>query len=174
MKPTKDQIRKMVTPEMIQAANALCMAQAFTQTLRPIVEGYQKEILAKHQFTNKGEKAIFGKCGRQWEEEVVLNPDHTYLLSDEDANTYFAEIEVARQVAGLKVEREGNCPLLEAESLERKASHVFIDAMFPITKMNHDSVMNSSDFLGNRKKLIDLGLGLIASLGLLKNTLKVN
>lgn len=172
MKPTQAQIRAMITPDMVQAANALVMAQAYTQTIRPIVEGYQKEILARHQFINKGEKELFEKLGRKFEETVVLDPNQSFLLSEEDAKTYFEEVEEARIKSGLEVQREGNCPLLEAEELERKAERVFIDAMAPITKMTHEQVWSSSGAIENAKKLVKLSLGLIASLGLLKNTLK--
>lgn len=177
MKPTQAQIKAMVTEEMVQAANAYCMAKAYTQTIRPIVEGYQREILVRNQFTNKGEQAMLKRLqdnGRHLNEEikelVVLNPDHTYLMSDEDSQVYFVELEQARIKSGLKVEKEGNCPLLEAESMERTAVRVLIDVMEPITKINYNQVINTS--FESRAKLIDLSIGLIASLGLLKNTLK--
>ena len=178
IKKSEKEIRALVTDEMVQAANALCMAKAFVQTIRPIVRKYQEEILTRHQFTNKGEVGTLNRLqanGRHLnekvEEAVVLNPEHIYLMSDEDANIYFAEVEQARIKSGLRIKKEGNCPLLEAESLERKAERVFVDAMEPITKMNHERVWSSSNAIENAKKLTNLGLGLIASLGLLKNTL---
>ena len=34
------------TPEMIKAAKSVFLAMAHTETVRPIVEGYQRELLA--------------------------------------------------------------------------------------------------------------------------------
>ena len=43
-----------LTEPMIEATKTLLAAMAWVRTVRPIVRGYQKKILEKHQFTNKG------------------------------------------------------------------------------------------------------------------------
>lgn len=172
MKTSEQQIRKMITHEMVEAANAVCMAKAFVQTVRPIVEGYQKEILARHQFPNNGDLEMHEKHGQmdQFVFKVILDPSESFLLSDADFNTYDNECQEAAKKSGLKVEREGNCPLLEAESILVKANGVFVDLIQPVTKISRETALCSG--MEKYQKLVDLGIGLVASLGLLKNNLK--
>lgn len=167
MKKSKEEILKMVTSEMIQGANDVCVAQAWVQTVKPIVEGYQKEILGRHQFTNKGEQERLKNSKRgPIAERVILNPKDSFLLSDVDFEVYHNECKKARDLANLKVENDEQCPLLVAEWNEIKAKREFIDAMTPITGFTADQATYSLEYF---KKAVDLCLGLVASLGLLEN-----
>lgn len=179
MKKSKNEIKAMITPEMIKAAETLCMAKAFTQMVRPIVEVYSKEILVRHQFKNLGDKALFERLhnnGRhmedQYVEEVILDRNQTYRMSDSDFAIYEKERQEACAKSGLKVEHPEFCPLLVAENLEGMAEGAFVDAMSPVTKIEYQQAFCSKDGMKAVKKLVDLSLGLIASLGMLKNPLK--
>ncbi len=171
MKKSQAEIKAMVTPEMIKAAETLTMAMAFTKTVQPIVEAYSQEILVRHQFKNLGDKKMFAELGREYTEEVILDRNQTYRMSDSDFAIYEKERQEACVKSGLKVENPDFCPLLVAENLENIAQGAFIDSIFPITGIKYEQVVVSKNMMKNIKTLIDLGLGLIASLGMLKNPL---
>lgn len=147
------------TPEMITATKALLMAKAFVQTIKPIVDGYQKAILEKHQFTNRREVELLTKLGREAEERVILDPKESYQMSKEDFNTFWNECKIEREKAGLKVKRDDFCPLLVAENLERQAKNALLEAMRPLTKIDPDNLWD----MDNRKKLIELSINLMVS-----------
>ncbi|MCK9209267.1 MAG: hypothetical protein M0P61_00385 [Ignavibacteriaceae bacterium] len=147
------------TPEMITATKAVLAAKALVLTIRPIVEGYEKEILAKHRFTNKAEVAMLTEHGHEAKERVILDPKESYQMGDEDFNAYWNECKAERERNGLKVERDDFCPLLVAENLERQANRVLLEAMQPITGIDPDDLWN----MDHRKQLIDLSIKLIAA-----------
>jgi len=147
------------TPEMVNATKAVLAAKALVLTLRPIVEGYEKAILAKHQFTNKAEVATLTKIGREAKERVILDPKESYQMSEEDFNFYWNECKAERERKGLWVEQDDFCPLLVAEDLERKAKNTLLEAMRPISKIDPDNLWD----MDNRKKLIELSITLMVS-----------
>jgi hypothetical protein len=57
--------------------------------------------------------------------------------------------------------KDGNCPLLEAESLERDAKQAFIDALEPYTGLSVHRLLCSG--LKTYDKYIDLNLSLFAN-----------
>jgi hypothetical protein len=137
------------TKDMIEAAETVFKAMAYVETLKPVVTGYQEAVLKKHQFEAEG--------------DIVLNPDHCYLLKDTDFEIYLKEINEARVKAGLKISKEGNCPLLEAETILRDAQRVLVDTMEPVTNLDTDTVLCSKNGMENYKQLIDMILKLLSS-----------
>lgn len=103
-----------ITDELIAAVQLYCVAQAYTQTVRPIVKEYQRKVLyilqPKHIETG----------------EVITDPKHTYLMSDEDFALYMRDCNELRERAGFKVPSPEYCPLLMAESQETDAEHLVI------------------------------------------------
>ncbi len=141
------------TQEMIDAARAVFEAMAWEKTIRPIVRGYQKEILLRHQFTVRTD--LLGTNG-----EVVLEPEHTDFLKDEDFRIYILECNEERKKAGLQVNSPEFCPLLVAESDTCSAKKALIKAMEPITKISaHRAICSGLD---NYYKLVELSLKLLA------------
>ena len=108
----------------IKAAESLFVAIAMEETMRPIVEGYQKSILARHKF-HKDVKW----SERVGDDEVIVDPKISYLLNDEDAAVYHAECNATRDSLGLKTEKPGNCPLLEAEYARLRCESALLTAM---------------------------------------------
>lgn len=137
------------TKEMIETANNLVLAMAWTNTIRPTVEAYQLKILKIMQPKHK-------RTG-----EIITDPKHSYLMSDEDFLIYLERINEERKKADLNVENDEQCPLLVAEDLERKAKRMFCDAMAVITKLNTDTALCSKNGLENYEKLVDLSLRLM-------------
>lgn len=83
------------TQEHIRLAEALMVAMANEDTIRPIVVAYENGILAKHRF----------KIARHWvdhprakmdPDEVILDRAKTFLLEEEDAKVYYAACYAAR------------------------------------------------------------------------------
>jgi len=140
------------SPKMIAAAKAVFMAKAWTATVRPVVEGYQREILALHNW----------HVAKRWidrgiTDRIIIESKDTYLMEDKDFETYHQEGIEARKKAKLKVSEDGNCPLLVAENMERQAIRAMLTAMMPITKIDPDDVYGE-----NWNKLTDLTLRLLA------------
>ncbi|MCA6368227.1 MAG: hypothetical protein IM618_14380 [Cytophagales bacterium] len=175
---TQAEMRSQITDQMVEAANTFCLAKALVQTVRPIVNGYQKEVLALNQFTNKGEIARIAdgaaKRGREpihIDEAVVLDPEYIFLLSDEDFKSFWAQCLIHQKAAGLVTKSDEECPLLVAESHERQARRLFVDAMEPITKLGSDMLMASKNGFENFCKAAELSLHLLGGFGLLRNVM---
>jgi hypothetical protein len=139
------------TNEMIEAARTVFVAMAFVETIKPVVVGYEKAILAKHQF----------HIAKQWTDkgiadEIILDPDHSYLLEDADFQVYFEECNKAREAAHLKVDNPEFCPLLVAEHLQSDAENYLIESMQEVTHIEPSSLYGD-----NRKKFLDLTLKLL-------------
>ncbi len=145
------------TATQIRCAQELMVARAFEDTIRPIVEGYQHAILAKHQF----KRAV--KWGEQVDPEgdVITDSKRVYLLNDADLQVYVAECQVAQEAHGLKVARPGNCPLLEAQSARIGAENVLLQAWKddPDFSALADS---GSQTVALRDRAIELTLNLLA------------
>lgn len=140
--------------QMVSTALTVFKAMAFVQVIRPIVEGYQKKILDTYKF----------KIARKWTDrgrpcEIITDPKHSYLMSDDDFKFYIAECNEARKDANLHVKNEEFCPLLVAEGLLRLAETALCSVMEPITGISHEMATGNLD---NYKKYIDLILKLLA------------
>ncbi len=153
---------------MKSAAQAVFMAMAAVATIKPVVVGYQKKILAAHQFTNEHERAMYEKHGHEFTPRVLLDPKEAYHMNDADFAIYLAECDAEMAKAGLKVERPGECPLLVLESLERKAKHHLIESLQPITNITLDQATNNMEAYD---KMVELALKLMAPF--VKNEMKL-
>lgn len=150
------------TYAMIETAKTVFLAMAWEQTVRPIVEGYKKEILSFYQFKNIRAE----KWGMP---EIVTDPNHSYCLDEEDFKVYFAECKKAMAKAGLKVQHEDNCPLLEAESVTRGAKWELAKVMQGLTGIEVDRLRGHLDLFN---QYIELNLKLLAPYVDTKETLK--
>lgn len=141
------------TKEMVEAAKTVFVAMAIVETIKPVVIGYEKDILIKYKF----------HIAKQWTDkgiadEIILDPAHSYLLEDADFQVYLAECNQAREAAHLKVDKPEFCPLLVAESLQSDAENGLIESMREVTHLEPSSLYGD-----NRKKFLDLTLRLLAS-----------
>ncbi len=147
-KPTEAQVRS--------AENTL-VAMTHEQTVRPIVERYETEILAKHQFPIA---AKWVEKGIGIEYRIILDRKQAFLLSEEDASTFYKECEKARIAAKLTVMAEGNCPLCEAEHVRIQAENALIESMGTIPGM--EIFAKRVLTLETRARAINLILALLA------------
>lgn len=140
------------TPEMLSSCQALTMAEAWLKTVEPIVLGYQRNIL---EFWRFGSREKQGRLA-----EIITDPKRSYLLDDKDFALYVADCEDERIKAGLKIQAEGNCPLLEAKSNLAKAKWALIEASKNIVDIDSTQLLISD--LENYNKYIELTMRLIA------------
>lgn len=126
------------TPAMITAAEALFLAQAIEQTIRPVVESYQRKILNEGQWHIGAEHVQQGDS-----DEIILDPKLSYLLGSIDFAQYNQRCHEARDFARLLVEKEEQCPLLVAEDNVRVASSDLIAAMEGTTGITADRLLCS-------------------------------
>lgn len=156
---TKEQFVKLMNPPpkgLIDAAQMVVQAKAMVATIKPIVEGYQREILERHQFHIAKKWRGHGMLDR-----IILDPNESYLLEQEDFSVYLDECKEARIAAGLHVDDEEKCPLLVAQSVERDAIKVLCDIMEPITGISHKNIVCSKDGIKKLHEYVDITLRLL-------------
>lgn len=153
------------------AANALVIAMAYTQTVRPVIQKIETDILQKFKYKWDLDKVCGNtKTGRPKRDILEFSDKygeycHTesmmYLINDKDFGHYLTEKHAAITQAGFKVEY-GSCPLLIAEDIERKARRLLIEEMEPVTNISFDQFFNTTKWEENLKKYIDLTLRLLS------------
>lgn len=167
---TREQMKNFKpSPNMIRAAENCFAAMAFTETIRPIVEGYQKKILEEEKYPYSPKMMARHEKAPA---DYISDIRHTYMLREEDAKHYYKRCNEERIKAGLHVDNEEYCPLLVAEHLQMDAEHALIDAMEPVTHITRDMVWQASNAIENLKKLLDLTLRFMAGFVDTKGTMK--
>lgn len=149
MKPT-------ITPELREATAELLALRVAEDKIRPIVVAYQREVLLRHQWTIRPDFA-----GRRGLGEIILDPELSYLLSDEDAEVYFAETEAARDAHGWGHLPHNYCPLLMAVNRRIKAEYATLIAAEYITEIDTDDTIYD---IALRREIVDNVIGLVVSL----------
>lgn len=142
------------TKEMINAAERVCKAMAYKDTIKPIVRKYQKAVLEKYQFhIDKIWIENYNKADR-----IVLEPEDDYLLNDNDFKIVLKEWNKERKKVGLHIDNEEYCPLLIAEDLLNKAEKLLLDEMEYITGMKAEDFTYNNEIYN---KAVDLTLKLL-------------
>lgn len=148
--------RNVPTPSLIRAAECVFMAMAMRDHVRPIVHEYQQRILREGQWPLARQWSTPGESPR-----VILDPAESFLLEAADAALYFARCDEARKTAKLGVNRDGNCPLLEAEHLLVQAERELLEAVAELTGVSADKVSGLPR--EGYRQYIDLTLRFVAS-----------
>lgn len=151
------------TSAMIEAAGQVFFAMALVQTIEPIVRNYQAHVLKQGQWSIRPDHLeLLQKRHTDPEpfESKVLDPKEIYLLSESDLELCVAQFDAERIKAKLKVRRQGNCPLLEAQSRLIDAKHRLVEVMTPITKVTLEKITTAPVRLYN--EYIELNLKLLA------------
>lgn len=147
---------------MIEAAENLFVAMAFEQTVRPIVEGYQRKILTERIWRCAPE--YLERANRRAPDEAldsqITDIKLAWTMEKADFALYVERCNEERIAAGLVVETEAHCPLLVAQDTTRKAKYALCDAMASVTKMPADSAvtLKREDY----ERMIDVSLRLLA------------
>lgn len=117
------------TGEMINAAEDMLLAEAAVKVIAPVVDAYQRRILADGQWKDPDNG------------QVILDPNLSYHMADGDFAEFDRRCHEARERAGLWVANAEHCPKLVAENDLRTAKRKLIDAMQPITGVDADGLL---------------------------------
>lgn len=137
------------TTEMFDAAQTLLQAMAYMETIRPIVEGYEKEILDDMQPLDR------------YEGELITDIKYTYMMPDDIFKIYDRRCRKARDKAGLHVDNDGFCPLLVADTFVVDATRTLIEVVEPVFKVSHHALLCSG--MDKFHEYVELMLKLLVS-----------
>lgn len=155
--------KKKFTPtiEQITAAQNVFSLMAAIEYLKPIVNGYKRKILKRHQFTDKRIQRLSEMHFGEYTPNLVLEPEDDYQLEQQDFDLYMAEVNAARDKAGLKAgSRTNPCPLLEAQNILYTAERNLVTVMSPITGFTAEQLLNKGK--STYMKVVDLSLKALA------------
>jgi hypothetical protein len=143
-----------ITPELTEAVAHYIAAKAYTASIRPLVEGYQRAILAAGNFQY-----------RTWPEDKrpgvrpagrITEPRDAWQMDDAQAEAYYVLLDTAHAAHGFAVQ-PGYCPLLIAEHEEIKAGWLICDAAAYITSITRDQITATLKF----REYLDLVAALV-------------
>lgn len=143
------------TPEMIAAAENVFLAMAMEGTTRPIVESYQKKVIAEREWHS--DPAMSNAPGIP---DRIVDPNYAWTMSAEDFAAYRKRCNEERIAAKLPAETGNHCPLLVAEHITCLAKTAMLDTMAGITNISGAAAagMKTADY----DQLVDLALRLLA------------
>ena len=144
-----------ITSKMIRAAETLFLAMTLEQTIRPVVEAYEKEIMERLQLRTDPKWAQYGI------DRLVLERKDTFLLGKEDSERFIAETFKARDAAKLEVDHPEACPLLAAINHVVKAENALMETMGEHPQMGALKNVHLLS-LEKRKQAIEMTLRLLA------------
>ena len=161
MVQTEQDVKRMVNDaDNIKLMQTLFEAVAYCETIRDIIEPKQQEIVDAYGFMVSDEWIERKeKKGRTVQKERITSHKDMYLASDEDFNLYLKELKAFYKEKGLKVKRDGNCPLLEAESLVRDVKMHVANAFEPYFGFGYNKISYS---LESYRKYFDLLMTMFA------------
>jgi hypothetical protein len=120
---------KKPNSDVVTATETLLLAQAWVDTVKPIVTAYQIKVLASMNARTE-------KQHRKYDDYIILDPERTYLMGEDDFQTYITLTRIEQDKAGLVTESRDFCPLLVAESLLSDAQNALVDILEPITGLS--------------------------------------
>lgn len=125
---------KKKAPQLIPAVNAYMMARAFAEVQRAAVDKIERRLLAESEyFADKDTPRADG--------QRITEPKQSYLMHDDDFKKYASAVRRELEREGYKIKQGNNrdgslsedswnyrCPALVAESLQRQAERVLVEA----------------------------------------------
>lgn len=154
-----------ITPELKNAVETFLLAKAYTETIRPIVREYQRQLLAEMQLPISEEWTQ--RRGEEFPEgTLILEPQQTWMLGDEDARAYYDRLHPLHLAHGFDVKPD-YCPLLMAEADQSDAERLVLNAAQYITGLEPHEFMhpaNGRTGMENYHHATELVVGLVLSL----------
>lgn len=144
-----------ISDELIEAARCYIIAQAYTKTIRPIVEGAQRKVLTENNYR----RDMPGAATDEGTPVYIREPKQTYLMTDDDFTDYRFKVRRITEAAGLITETPDHCPLLVAEHLERQARRLVIKEGIKVLPAPLSSVITEDALSVNyeiSKKFVDV------------------
>lgn len=149
------------TAEMIAAAEAVFVAVAFEQTIRPIVQGYKRKILDEREW-HMSPDTLAGtrRTGDKPIDTRITDIRYAWLMSDADFAEYARLCNAARITANLVVESDAHCPLGVAEEITRQAKRRLAVAMAGVSGVDPETIRTMR--MEEYEHFVDLTLRLLA------------
>lgn len=160
---------KTIPQELKSAVDAYLMARALAECERAKVDAIQRRILETADYWTGPTFRTNGEPSRP-----IKDPKESWLMEESEFHDYLSDVRIELQKAGYQIEQQGEhfwsyfCPALSAESLQRDAENIVIEATARMVghaepeKMNHLLLCHSPG-LETRKRFIDLAVGLVVN-----------
>jgi hypothetical protein len=124
-----------LTEEMVKAAEAVFVAMAYVESIRPTVEAYKAEVFAKFDFFPAEKLSERMGCDLKPNGAILHEKDCWLAMkTSDDQETlapYWKALHERHLAEGFKVKEVGYCPLLMAEHSEREARWALTAAFRP-------------------------------------------
>ena len=143
--------------ELMPAANTLLLAKANAELWAERVAPVQRELLRTCKIT-------YGNLDREKQGQPITDPKDSWLMGDDQAAHYFAELDAEYRRRGWLTDADGvgYCPALMAGHLVTKAEHAMIvRAAEFIPGLEVDVLLCAG--LEKYHKAIDLLIGLVVN-----------
>ena len=131
MKTSKTPKMPKITNELKEAVKVYLLAQAYVETIRPVVEAYQAEVIAA--------------AGLHYSEEfapefvgVITTMNDSWMMDGREGDAFYAALDAARDAAGFVDFAPGYCPLSVAEYDVITAKRAICDESAYFTKVDAD------------------------------------
>ncbi len=121
-----------ISQELKDAVTTYLLAQAWVETVKPIVKSYQAQVLADAQIVYSDEFEAQGLVG------VITDWEDLFLMDGRQSDEFFATLDAARDAAGFVGYQPGYCPLSVAEYEVIDAARALIDASTYFTNVTAD------------------------------------
>ncbi len=155
-----------VTPGVKSAVNAYLLARTYAETKRKQVNKIEREILKECPLPGR-------------EEKNITKPSEAWQCTDENLIAeYYAETNHRLKKVGIKPADmpDDHCPALVAENIQLKTERRIFDNAAEMLKLDVDGQELNNGLLtlgkGNRKKFLDLVVGLVVALPGFKSPLR--
>ena len=151
---------KHLPQELKSAVDAYLMARALAETERAKVDAIQRRILETADYWTGPKMRTPGEQPRP-----VKDPKDTWLMAESEFHDYLSDVRMELEKAGYEIQQQGEhfwsyfCPALSAESLQRDAENLVIEA----TARMIGHAKPHAPGLETRQKFIDLAVGLVVN-----------
>ena len=125
----------------IEVVQSLFEAIAYRDTIASIIEPEQQKILDEHEFYVSDEwveKRL--NAGRDVKKERITQHKNLYLAHKDDWQRYDELMLKAYDRVNIHPSKEGNCPLLEADSLVRDVKIAVANSLEPYMGMSYNDI----------------------------------
>lgn len=127
-----------ITPGLRAAVETYLLAKAYTETIRPVVEAYQAEVVAvaNLQYSDEFAPEYTG---------TITSMKDSWMMDGRQSDAFYAALDAAHAAHGFVDLEPGHCPLLTAEYAELQAMWLICDEVAYITKIDKGTATSHPD-----------------------------
>ena len=137
--------------EHIDATKDILVWESIVGTIKPIVDTYSRDILHKHDFR------VSDRFSDTIDFKIIREPNHTYLMDNDDYEIYADLIEDAKDKHGFGALPDDYCPYLIAESKLTDARNRLGKLMGDVVGIDYNEIY----ILEHRKRMVDMSLSFL-------------